>query len=647
MPVQFAVTIKNFSSKQMDVHLEARNEATGKDMQEVNFNPQNPVKLMPASVTTVTFEQRFQVEKPGEPTFAHVSVRLVNQFKQPLTNDGLLPDNIRYAVVEVRDKVPILVIDGAGPAGREESKDSFFVRMGLISVPGKSYDIVFGDELAPGNATAPTKVLERADLNKFPTIFMLNVNSLTPKQTTNLENYVREGGGVAFFMGPLVNAKWYNDKLYKDGKGMFPAPLRPEFYPAPNDKELEAKGASDTDQLIIREEKFATPVQTPIFGAMFADPKNKQPLRALTIRRYFKVAEGLWKPDPGRIFELATLPNDALAATAGAEVAPLLVNPAVSVKAIMANKELAKYHAALQGHLKRIAAIAAPDSDKKAYHLAAAIDALMNDRGGDKTANMTDFWSNPDSDVQTLRAALLALRERVNYGDPFVLSANYGKGKTVAVLSTAGKDWNDWAGGSLSQILYPMFIWETQNYLSSQGSEANLTVGKNVDLDVDAEQFRAGRPRLERVFKKPKEGAPAVDVKVGEPEASERNGQLHFEMTKNFEPGIYISTLFDSNNNRVATYAHAFNVDTEREGDLTRVGDADLERVAAADPNIIVGDDRLVSQVNDFSGSPWLFLAFLFVLVAEQALAVHLSFHMKASDDQLAPAGAGGKAPTV
>jgi hypothetical protein len=60
-----------------------------------------------------------------------------------------------------------------------------------------------------------------------------------------------------------------------------------------------------------------------------------------------------------------------------------------------------------------------------------------------------------------------------------------------------------------------------------------------------------------------------------------------------------------------------------------------------------MADDALVGRVNDFSESPWLFLIFLFVLVAEQALAVHLSFHMKAGDDQLAPAGAGGKATKV
>jgi hypothetical protein len=350
MPVQFTVTIKNFSGRPAEFHLEARNENLGKDMLDVNFNPQNPIKVLPGATSTVTFEQRFIPDKANEPYFAHVSVRLVNALKQPLENDGLLADNIRYAVVEVRDKVPILVVDGEGPKGREENKDSFFIHRALISVPGASYQLVFADELAPGNATNPTKALERADLNKFPTIFLLNVRDLTPKQTANLENYVKEGGGVAFYMGPNVNAIWYNKNLYKDGKGVFPAPIREVYFPAPNDKELEPKG-TDTYQLIIRDEKFPDASRTPIFGMMFLDPAHKMPLRDLPIRRYFKVNEGQWKPDPGRVFELATLPNDASAEKFGVEVAAITRAPATNVTAILKKEELAKYHASWKNHL--------------------------------------------------------------------------------------------------------------------------------------------------------------------------------------------------------------------------------------------------------------------------------------------------------
>jgi hypothetical protein len=40
-----------------------------------------------------------------------------------------------------------------------------------------------------------------------------------------LEDYVAAGGGLAWFMGPQVRPGFYNDKLYKNGAGLFPVPL--------------------------------------------------------------------------------------------------------------------------------------------------------------------------------------------------------------------------------------------------------------------------------------------------------------------------------------------------------------------------------------------------------------------------------------
>ena len=42
-----------------------------------------------------------------------------------------------------------------------------------------------------------------------------------------------------------------------------------------------------------------------------------------------------------------------------------------------------------------------------------------------------------------------------------------------------------------------------------------------------------------------------------------------------------------------------------------------------------------MTRTSDFSESPWLFLIFLFVLVVEQALAVHLSFHLKGNENEV------------
>ena len=114
-----------------------------------------------------------------------------------------------------------------------------------------------------------------------------------------------------------------------------------------------------------------------------------------------------------------------------------------------------------------------------------------------------------------------------------------------------------------------------------------------------------------------------------------------FNFEKNLEPGLYISQLmFEDGKTPLATWGHVFNVDTPREGKLQRVTHEELEKVRAESGKKITIEtpqtgDIDSDRVSDLSESPWFFLLFLGVLVAEQALAVHLSFHLKGGEAEL------------
>src|SRR5206468_3976613 len=83
--------------------------------------------------------------------------------------------------------------------------------------------------------------------------------------------------------------------------------------------------------------------------------------------------------------------------------------------------------------------------------------------------------------------------------------------KVVAVMSTAGKLWSDWAGGSKATTVYQPFIWEMQNYLSAQGSDINLSLGRRLEINVDTEPFDAKRPlEMFRTFLKEAKERPAI-----------------------------------------------------------------------------------------------------------------------------------------
>ncbi len=647
MPVTFTVTLANFSARQVEVNLVIFDDANGRERQEVDFSPSMPVKIPAGSVDTkVTFEMRFNPQiKAGQTHFAHIFARLESAQRGKLENDGLPQDNVRHAAVEIRDKVPVLIVDGEGARGRQDNMDSFFLKTAIISVPGASYDVDYGDERGGG---VPAKALERADLTKYPTIFLANVRELTPKQLANLENYVRAGGGVCFFMGPLVNPAYYNKNLYKNGQGLFPAPLKESYYPPATEEPLKPQFTGDY-QVLLREDTFGRLESIPIFGAVFKDETQKMRLKDLPIKRYFQVPRTEWRHEPGKVFELATLPNDVAATTYQRAALDLVQGP--TLRKLMENEELKKYQKGLERHRRLIEAIVGPTSEKKAFALAGALEAMLQDKGKDKERgdfpNLTEFWSFADPKVASLRKDAIDLRDQAKYGDPFIIAGNFGKGKVVAVMTTAGKEWNEWGGGSDAAVIYQPFIWEVQNYLSSQGNDSSLTVGTPVQVTINPELYKqksGGQLKMTRFFRKAVLNKPAEEIRDAE-EFGKRDKEAEvFTFANNLEPGLYLANLHHADvpdkAAPLAVYGQVFNVDTLNEGSLARIGYDDIDKsiIREAPPGAVIFEgpgistDSLVSRRTDLSESPWLFLLFLAILVAEQALAVHLSFHLKGNE---------------
>jgi hypothetical protein len=648
MPVTFTINLANYSSREADVNVSILDDSTGKEMLQVDFNPPLPLKIPAGSVIQASFDLRFSPQlKAGETYFAQISAHLESALRGKLENDGLLQDNIRYAAVEVRDQVPVLVLDGEGKGGREEErlgKDSFYLPTALVSVPGSSYRVDFGDMLG-GSGGIAAKALERPDLRNYPTIFLLNMRDLTPKQLANLETYAREGGGVAFFLGPQVSVPYYNKQLYKDGQGIFPAPLREPYFPPPNEEMLQPE-ITGAPMLLLRDDLFPSQSSYPIFGAVFKDPEHRDVLTDLPIKRYFKVAQTPWRSGNSKVAELATLPND-FPATKFQETVVRELEP--ELEKILEQTEYAEYRKGLERHRANIKNLVRPTSEQKAVDLAVALDEMLMDKGKEKEPalfpNITEFWEDSDPKVQSLKKRVIDLRDQVRYGDPFVLTSTFGKGKVVAVMTTAGKGWNEWGGGRRATTIYTPFIWEMQNFLSSQSQEANLMVGTPVEIAVDSEPYKQNnrRLKLDRTFLKAGVGRDVEKIKESEQFGVEKQGILHFDLEKNMEPGLYVAHLLydDSPDKKLASWGHVFNVDTVREGPLQRVSYDDLKGnvldkaeglVHFEGTNVL--SDELVTRRSDLSESPLFFLLFLAVLVTEQALAVHLSFHLKGSEGE-------------
>ena len=133
-----------------------------------------------------------------------------------LPSDAVDTDNARYAALEFPENVPVLVIAGDGQAATKKG-DAYF-----LTLPFSSNNVA-PTGIAP-RIEAP-RFLREKPLDPFHVIYLLDVDRLDQTEIDALEKYVAGGGGVAFFMGDLARADFYNNRLYRDGKGIFPAPL--------------------------------------------------------------------------------------------------------------------------------------------------------------------------------------------------------------------------------------------------------------------------------------------------------------------------------------------------------------------------------------------------------------------------------------
>src|SRR5207249_266631 len=140
------------------------------------------------AVTTGTFSIAFN-ELGQNP----VSVNLENE------EAGLAIDNVRHCVVEVREKVPLLIVEGDLKTKGTPEGDGYFLQQ-LFSESQRGFDVLMR---TPAD-------LERLTLDQFPSIFICNAGRLTDKAVQALEKYVRGGGGLVFFMGNEIKQDFYN-----------------------------------------------------------------------------------------------------------------------------------------------------------------------------------------------------------------------------------------------------------------------------------------------------------------------------------------------------------------------------------------------------------------------------------------------------
>ena len=181
------------------------------------------IETIPANGTsTATFSYTFVAPVKGdsdEESKSPPPVRISAEVRstRPEVVDRLVLDSQSSFPARLLTGIPALLVDG-DPSATFGRAETFFLRRGL-SPRGE-----FRSGVAVKVATETE--LESLSLERYQVIFLCNVFRLSDERIAALEEWVRAGGSLVLAPGDQVEEDYFNQKLYKGGKGLAPFELR-------------------------------------------------------------------------------------------------------------------------------------------------------------------------------------------------------------------------------------------------------------------------------------------------------------------------------------------------------------------------------------------------------------------------------------
>ena len=121
--------------------------------------------------------------------------------------DVLAADNTYLASIPVRDRIPVLLVDGApGPMPDDITSETAYLQIALS--PFAAGKVPMSDLIEPHVVSADA--FSAKNLTDSAAVVLANVRKLTPEQLRVLEDYVKNGGGLLIFPGDRTDVAWWN-----------------------------------------------------------------------------------------------------------------------------------------------------------------------------------------------------------------------------------------------------------------------------------------------------------------------------------------------------------------------------------------------------------------------------------------------------
>jgi hypothetical protein len=630
--VEFEIRVKNFGNSDLkDIQVQFYLNGQG------NVIPFLPIDNLAAGQERVgKFQQKFSLPDTKD-DLARFNV--VTAFLTNVGSDGLAADNVRHAVVEVREKLNVLFVVNSDDKPDDVNGDSFYLRR-LFSTNFAAIKVDTGD------ATA----LEKLDLRQYSGIYLLNIPDLKKGQTEKLERYIREGGGVSIFLGPKVLPESYNDLLYRGGEGFFPVPLPATGPTQPlTEEQKEKRRKVFAKKILVRDESVKEhPAVAGIYTNIDGKPNKDMEGFFLfpLIDQHWPIARlGKWRDDTS-VREIYCLPNERpMKDYEGQAVAAI-----DAIKAKYGEPKFEKYRPTVAPLLEKIRKLAS--EDQPLSELVFPFDELLADQinvGDAAEALLREFWTHPE--LADAKKLCQALRDACKYGDPLYFAKKFGKGRVTAMMIPVESPWSDWPNG-IGRTCWVAVVAEMQKYITGGGSEENRSAGSKFSMPLEPDRYKPTAnvtflsaeapkpgtlPQRLPVIREPKQGD------TGNPHPLDmKDGGISLNFSDAKKPGVYVFALSwqkrDSDPigtpaEKTEYIAEAFNIDAVREGDLRRTN-ADQFKTTAKGADLHSSEDLswlegLKQKQTDLSSGRWIYLLILLTLIFEQAMAVRLSYHTR------------------
>ena len=214
VPVVVRVTVKNFGTK------EVKNVPV---MTRVIRYPDERIQADPASAFSGEVESlpELMIDALGAgeeitKTFqVYIAEEGTHAVMAELPSDALQIDNQRFCTLPLSGSERVLVIDGD-----LDGRGAYHVSSTLN--PGSQVEIGAIPEIQPPSFL---RSITFETLSAYRAVYLIDLPDISDNAAAALSEYVQRGGGLAWFLGPNVNAASYNKSLLDGNRQLLPASL--------------------------------------------------------------------------------------------------------------------------------------------------------------------------------------------------------------------------------------------------------------------------------------------------------------------------------------------------------------------------------------------------------------------------------------